>query len=266
MQQIQGLEDFAGLRRGWRWGLGGMIGLWGAIAPLPAQAICVSELAGALDAIAAQPALQSARVGVYVETQGNTNTGPQVLYARDAQQFFIPASNIKLLTTAAALDFLDPDYRIRTSVYGEAGAVTDLRVVGRGDPSLTSEDLARLAQQIAQAGVRQVRTLVGDDSYFPGSPVNPNWEWEDVQAGYGAPVNSLISDRNALNLSLVPQAIGQPLQVVWDSPALTNAWQIVNQSRTVASDAAEFVSVGRDLGQPILYVSGQLRAGSEAET
>ncbi|MBD0336631.1 MAG: D-alanyl-D-alanine carboxypeptidase/D-alanyl-D-alanine-endopeptidase, partial [Cyanobacteria bacterium Co-bin13] len=45
-----------------------------------------------------------------------------------------------------------------------------------------------------------------------------------------------------------------------------NAWQIVNQSRTVASDAAEFVSVGRDLGQPILYVSGQLRAGSEAET
>ncbi|MBD0268728.1 MAG: D-alanyl-D-alanine carboxypeptidase/D-alanyl-D-alanine-endopeptidase, partial [Cyanobacteria bacterium Co-bin8] len=140
------------------------------------------------------------------------------------------------------------------------------RVVGRGDPSLTHEDLARLAQQIAQSGVRQVSTLIGDDSYFPGSPINPNWEWEDVQAGYGAPVNSLISDRNAINLSLLPQAIGQPLQVVWDMPTLGSSWQIVNQSRTVAPGEAEFVSVGRDLGQPVLYVSGQLTAGSEAET
>ncbi|MBD0268888.1 MAG: D-alanyl-D-alanine carboxypeptidase, partial [Cyanobacteria bacterium Co-bin8] len=160
-----------------------MIGLWGAIAPLPVQAaICVSELAGVLDEIASQPSLQSARIGVYVETQGEA-ADRQVLYARDAQQFFIPASNAKLLTTAAALDFLGPNYRIRTSVYGEAEAVTDLRVVGRGDPSLAHEDLARLAQQIAQSGVRQVSTLIGDDSYFPGSPINPNWEWEDVQAG-----------------------------------------------------------------------------------
>jgi serine-type D-Ala-D-Ala carboxypeptidase/endopeptidase (penicillin-binding protein 4) len=247
--------------------LGAVVGLLAAIAPPVQAALCVAELAGALDAvIAAQPALQPARVGVLVETQGATPADRQRLYARDADKFFVPASNAKLLTTAAALDFLGPAYRIRTSVYGQASEVTELRVVGRGDPTITRDQLSALAQQVAQAGVRRVTRLVGDDSYFPGSAVNPNWEWEDVQAGYGAPVNGLISDRNAISLSLVPQAVGQPLQVVWDNPAQGAAWQIVNQSRTVAPGEPEFVSVGRDLGQPILYVSGQLMAGSAAET
>ncbi|HEY9877150.1 MAG TPA: D-alanyl-D-alanine carboxypeptidase/D-alanyl-D-alanine-endopeptidase [Leptolyngbyaceae cyanobacterium] len=247
----------------------GVMGAALAIAPvLAAQAkICPAQLAGRLDAITAQPILQKARVGVLIETQGETPTERQVLYARDADQFFIPASNAKLLTTAAALDFLGPTYRIRTSVYAtsQSNGLTSLRVVGRGDPSLETEDLLALAQQVSQSGLRSVSQLVTDDSYFPGSIVNPNWEWEDVQAGYGAPANGLILNGNAINLSLAPQAVGQPLQVIWENSRQSNAWRIVNQSRTVAPGEAELVNVGRDLSQPVLYVSGQLVAGSEAE-
>ncbi|HEY9881961.1 MAG TPA: D-alanyl-D-alanine carboxypeptidase/D-alanyl-D-alanine-endopeptidase [Leptolyngbyaceae cyanobacterium] len=247
----------------------GLIGATIAIAPLTAAqaGICPAQLAGRLDAIATQPTLQRARVGVLVQTQGVTAADRQVLYARDADQFFIPASNAKLLTTAAALDFLGPAYRIRTSIYAspQPNGLTTLRVVGRGDPSLTTADLAELVQPVSQSGLRQISQLIGDDSYFPGSAVNPNWEWEDVQAGYGAPVNGLILNGNAMNLSVAPQAVGQPLQVTWENPLQANTWRIVNQARTVAPGETESVAVGRDLSQPVLYLDGQLVAGSEAE-
>lgn len=250
---------------------GGLIALVAGLAVAwpgrPAAALCPAELPARLDAIAAQPLLQRARLGIVVETQTGLPAQRQRLYSHDADQFFIPASNAKLLTTAAALHRLGPAYRLRTSVYGslESNGQASLRLVGRGDPSLSSANLDNLARQLAAAGVRQVSRLVADDSYFAGSAVNPNWEWEDVQAGYGAPVNSLMLNGNAVELTLLPQAVGQPLQVLWREPA-GGPWQIVNRSQTVAAGQREAVSVGRDLARPIVYVSGQLAAGSEAET
>ncbi|NJN04033.1 MAG: D-alanyl-D-alanine carboxypeptidase/D-alanyl-D-alanine-endopeptidase [Leptolyngbyaceae cyanobacterium RM1_1_2] len=226
-------------------------------------AVCPAELGRQIEAIAAQPALRPARLGIRVETQSG-----DLVYERDSDRYFVPASNVKLLTTAAALQALGPDFRIRTSVYGSTNnlGLTTLRLVGHGDPSLSDAELTSLSRQLRQQGVRQVASLTVDDSYFPGQSVNPNWEWEDVQAGYGAPVNSLIVNRNALGLRLIPQQVGQPLQVVWDSPALAAQWQIDNSSATVAADEAEYIEVGRDLSRPILQVRGQLRVGSEAET
>jgi len=108
--------------------------------------------------------------------------------------------------------------------------------------------------------------LIGDDSYFQGNAVNPNWEWEDAQAGYGAPINSLIFNQNAIELILSPQAIGQPLKVIFAQPKLTNQWQIQNNSVTVGQNESEFVEVGREFEKPILRVSGQLRVGAESES
>lgn len=230
--------------------------------------ICPAQLATELEAIAQQPAFQRARWGILVQTLATPGGRAETLYAREAASYFIPASNVKLLTTAAALEQLGAQYQIRTSIIAETtetGAV-HLRVVGRGDPSLTAADLQNLAQQVRQQGITQVRELVADDSFFQGAAVNPNWEWEDVQAGYGAPVNSLILAQNEIGLTLFPQALGQPLRVVWDEPTEAQRWQIQNQTRTVATEEPEFVAVGRDLSQPILQVSGQLRVGAAPET
>ncbi|MEO0987171.1 MAG: D-alanyl-D-alanine carboxypeptidase/D-alanyl-D-alanine-endopeptidase [Cyanobacteria bacterium J06639_14] len=236
----------------------------GAIAsPLPALALCPAELPAAIDAIANRPELAPARLGIQVETL----TG-ETVYSRDRDRFFVPASSLKLLTTAAVLTQLGPDFTIRTSVYGrpDGSGITTLQVVGRGDPSFERADLTALTTQLAQQGIRQVDTLYGDESAFQGSAVNSSWEWEDVQAGYGAPVNALILAANEIGLSLVPQAIGQPLQVVWDDPTQGTHWQIENRSTTVAAGEPEFVTVGRDLARPVLQVEGQLIAGSAAET
>ncbi|WP_346291996.1 D-alanyl-D-alanine carboxypeptidase/D-alanyl-D-alanine endopeptidase [Sphaerothrix gracilis] len=250
------------LERKYRWL--GLLLLASVFPSAPAiAAVCPADLTARVEAIAAQPALRPARLGVRVETE----TG-ELVYERDSDRYFVPASNVKLFTTAATLQFLGPDFRIRTSIYGSTNdlGLTTLRVFGRGDPSLSDTQLAELARQLRQQGVQRVASLVADDSYFPGQATNPNWEWEDVQAGYGAPVNSLIVNRNALGLSLVPQAIGQPLQVVWDDPPLAAQWQIENNSVTVAAGQPEYTEVGRDLGQPVLQVRGQLVAGSAADT
>lgn len=225
------------------------------------SSVCPAQLEPRINAILNRPTFQRVRWGIQVQPLA----GEQVLFQREGDRFFIPASNAKLLTTAAALTQFGPQFRIRTVVYRVPEPGVNLRVGGRGDPSLTTAQLQNLASQIRSRGITQIDRLVIDDTYFSGDPVNPNWEWEDIQAGYGAPVNSLILNQNAIPLTLVPQAIGQPLRVVWDDPAEGQGWAIENQSRTVAANAPEFVAVGRDLGRPILRVLGQLRAGSEAE-
>ncbi len=242
-------------------GIGG--GLLGAIAATgPAVALCPADLPGAMEAIAQHSELARARVGMQIETLDG-----EAVYSQSGDRFFVPASALKLVTTAAVLTELGPDYRIRTAVLGTvdgAGRAT-LQVVGRGDPSFDQADLADLARQIGELNVRQVDILYGDDSAFVGEAVNPNWEWEDVQAGYGAPINALILEENEIGLSLHPQAVGQPLQVVWDVPRQGTGWTIENATRTVAPGESEFVSVGRDLSRPILQVAGQLVAGSPPE-
>ncbi|NEQ53098.1 MAG: D-alanyl-D-alanine carboxypeptidase/D-alanyl-D-alanine-endopeptidase, partial [Leptolyngbya sp. SIO3F4] len=188
-------------------------------------------------------------------------------YSRDADRYFVPASNIKLLTTAAALSSLGPNFTIRTSVYGQTNnGLTTLQVVGRGDPTFRDEQLNDLANQLKTRGISTVSNLLGNDTHFAGSIVNPNWEWEDVQAGYGAPANSLIINANELGLTLYPQAVGQPLRIEWDDPSLNSQWQIENFSRSVSAGQPEYVDIGRDLSRPILRVYGQLISGAAPDT
>lgn len=207
-----------------------------------------------------------ARWGILIQTLASANAKGETLYAQDSDRYFLPASNAKLLTTAAALHKLKPEFRIRTSVYRDQSPNTvNIRLIGRGDPSLTNQELSVLAQQLRSQGVQTIDQLLGDESYFRGPVPNPQWEWGDVQAGYGAPVNSLILNQNAVGFQLWPQAVGQPLRVQWDDPAEARRWRIDNQSLTVGENGEEFVDVGRDLSQPLLRVQGQLRVGGPPE-
>lgn len=231
----------------------------------PASALCRADLVQKIDAIAQAPSLKKARLGVLIETQSG-----QVIYSRDADRYFVPASNVKLLTTAAALSSLGPNFTIRTSVHGQPQVdslqVDSLQVVGRGDPTFSDDQLNALASQLKTQGISHVSNLLGNNSYFSGPTVNPNWEWEDVQAGYGAPANSLIINANELGLTLYPQTVGQPLRVEWDDPSLSSQWQIENFSRSVAAGQPEYIDIGRDLSRPILQVYGQLIAGAAPDT
>ncbi|MGB3404140.1 MAG: D-alanyl-D-alanine carboxypeptidase/D-alanyl-D-alanine-endopeptidase [Microcoleaceae cyanobacterium] len=223
------------------------------------ELICSSQLKYEIEAIINVPQFQRSRWGILIEPLGSSTP----LYALDANHYFTAASTVKLFTTAVALHELGAAKSIRTSIYGDNRG--NLFVVGRGDPSLTETQLQDLAQQLKRKGITQVNHLYADNSYFSGAAIDPSWEWEDIQAGYGAPINSLILNQNSLDLILTPQAMGQPLKVTWVRPQQGNGWQIDNQSITVAKNQPEFVEIGRDLTQPLLHIGGQLRVGSQPE-
>ncbi|MEM9220263.1 MAG: D-alanyl-D-alanine carboxypeptidase/D-alanyl-D-alanine-endopeptidase [Cyanobacteria bacterium P01_F01_bin.150] len=248
-------------------GIGEVVGAGGAIA------LCPSQLPSAIEPILNRAEFDRARWGIEVQTLATDSAAPTNLYSKEAREYLVPASNVKLFTTAAALAHLGPGFRAHTSVYGvsepsgpdKAFGGTELRVVGQGDPTLTTERLLELSQQLQNQGIQQVDRLVIDNHYFQGSPFNPTWEWEDVQSGYGAPVNSLILNQNEIVVNLYPQAVGQPLRLVWANLADSEGWRVVNRSVTVRTDEPTWIRVGRDLGQPILYIDGQLHPGSNRD-
>ncbi|MGF1518351.1 MAG: D-alanyl-D-alanine carboxypeptidase/D-alanyl-D-alanine-endopeptidase [Nodosilinea sp.] len=249
-------------------GLAVSAGLGGVMAGGDAAhaALCPAQLTFQLDAALNQAPLDTAYTGIVLQTQGQNS---RTLYDRNGDRLFTPASNGKLLTTAAALHRLGADYRIRTSIYGTPGPAdsTALRVVGRGDPTLTDAQINSLAQQVAAAGVSQVSVLVVDDSYFPGFATNPTWEWEDAQFAYAAPVNSLILNRNAIAVQISPTQAGSPLSAVAARALPAGPLAIVNDSLTVAAGASALpLALGRTGDLPTLRVTGQMAQGTATRT
>ncbi|MEM8602356.1 MAG: D-alanyl-D-alanine carboxypeptidase/D-alanyl-D-alanine-endopeptidase [Cyanobacteria bacterium P01_H01_bin.121] len=251
---------------------GGMIA--GGPASVALAATCPADLPATLRRIQTRHQLDTARWGIAVETLDQTP-----VWQHQADHFLIPASTQKLLITAAVLERLGPTTRLTTTLdvrrdaSRQPSGQTIVEVSGQGDPSLsraTLEQLAqRLAQRLRQQGITQIDQLVGNDSdrrqFWPSS-----WETIDRQAGYGAPTNRLILDRNAINLTLQPQQLGQPLAVIWETPSQAEGWQVENRSRTVAVDAPEYLQLEQDLAQQAtsgsrLYVEGALRVGSASE-
>ncbi|KAF3891234.1 D-alanyl-D-alanine carboxypeptidase/D-alanyl-D-alanine-endopeptidase [Tolypothrix bouteillei VB521301] len=222
-----------------------------------AQSICPVQLPSAINAVLDRPLLLRSRWGVLVQTLSSTQT----LYSRDAQKYFTPASVAKLLTTAAVLQQLGQDFRFRTSIYSDRDGV--LRVVGRGDPSLTDAQLTILAKQLQEKGIRDIRLLIADDNYIQGDIVHPSWQWEDIQSDYGAPVNSFILNQNVFGLKLQPQTVGKPLGVIWTDTDEEKQWRVVNLSVTTAENQPSFINITRDFKGSILHIQGQLPVNSE---
>lgn len=226
------------------------------------ESICPNNLKTAIDEVINRPQFRRARWGILIESLLPIYTNYS-LYNHDAERFFIPASNVKLLTTAAALRQLGANFQIRTSVYQTSEGV--LRLVGQGDPSLQDAQLKDLAQQLKRKGITNIRQLIVEDGYFRGDNINLTWDWQDVQSDYGTAVNSLILNQNAVELALSAQQIGQPLRVSWEDRIASRQWQIENTSVTSAEGTPDTTTVTAVLGQPLLQIKGKLAVNAESE-
>jgi D-alanyl-D-alanine carboxypeptidase/D-alanyl-D-alanine-endopeptidase (penicillin-binding protein 4) len=213
----------------------------------------------------------------------------KVLYKRDADHLYLPASNLKLFATAAALEMLGPDFAFRTTVEAESppgaqGRVQDLFLVGRGDPGLGnrvapgllpvgSEESAEaifqeLADQVAAHGVREITgDLVADDSYFLFEPYSHGWDEEDLQWGYGAPVTALAFNDNALLLRVRPAAEAGGRAEVRLEP-IADYYQLNNRVETVAAGARKQIYAERSPGSMQLDIWGEipLDAGEDLDS
>ncbi|HXT62038.1 MAG TPA: D-alanyl-D-alanine carboxypeptidase/D-alanyl-D-alanine-endopeptidase [Pyrinomonadaceae bacterium] len=210
-----------------------------------------------------------ARWGVFVMSVKDN----RVLYSHDGDKLFTPASNMKIYTTAIALDLLGPEYRWRTSVYASKpldadGSVDgDLILYGRGAPDLDSkkpESLPALADQLRQRGVRRVRgRIIGDESYFRGEQYGIGWQWNDLQWYYGAQPSALSIDENSVEVTLGPgnKASGPASAVVTPNDG---DLRLTNNATTVERDAATTVGIKRGLSNNDVLVWGEFPIGGHA--
>lgn len=195
-----------------------LLALWLAPVVHAADEGAAGRLGAYLDA---SPAARTAFWGVRIVSLD----GGGVVFERNADHLFVPASNAKLFTTALALSRLGPDYRFQTLVLadrtpGADGVVESLRLVGGGDPNLSGraipyspdavpgDPLAAiedLAGQVAAHGVRSVSAdIVGDDSAYVWEPYPDGWSIDDSVWDYGAAVSALCVNDNTLTLTLLP--------------------------------------------------------------
>lgn len=242
-----------------------------AIVPATKPPATLAELRSRIEEICHQPALAS---GYFAVKIASLDTG-QTLFEQDANKFVRPASNMKLYTVATAFDRLSPDYHFITSVYvreqPEDGKVKgDLIIYGRGDPSIAArfnngdyfKGINELADRIVAAGVKRIKgDLVGDESFFSGSPVGSGWEWDDLTWSYGAEVSALSINDNAIDLTIRAGAtVGAPVTVVTGPPEASFI-TIVNRATTSAKEFTRTLQIYRGLGANTLEITGTLPLG-----
>jgi len=205
------------------------------------------------------------RFGLVVATEDGREI---VAIAPDAR--FIPASNTKMFTTAAAfatLSGLDrPDSAGGAAVRLEpgSGAVPDVVLEGHGDARLSSaagcavDCLATLADAVA-ARTRLVHDVIGDDSFFPDQRWSPGMSWNNIGTRSGTAASALSLDDNELHLSVSPSVPGRP-------PALDVLpyYTIDNRAVTIAAGATD-LGFDRLPGSNALRLTGTIAIGAEPE-
>ena len=119
-----------------------------------------------------------------------------MVYDYNGQTTVKPASNMKLLTTAAALEVLGKDYRFNTSLY-TTGKLSngvlkgDVYLKGQGDPTLSIEDLQQFAEELKAQGIHKIDgRIVGDDKWFDDDLLTPGIWVGDESYYYAAPIYS----------------------------------------------------------------------------
>ncbi|NER36140.1 MAG: D-alanyl-D-alanine carboxypeptidase/D-alanyl-D-alanine-endopeptidase [Oscillatoria sp. SIO1A7] len=231
----------------------------GQVAQSPCSSVSIDA---EIEAIRKKYKLDRSGLGIFAQTMDG-----KTLYARNHRSYFTPASVTKLLTTAASLVLLGENYRLRTSIYGTVdGDRARLRLVGRGDPTINPEQLEDLAKQLRDKGITNIEELVAEDGYLGEIEIDPTWEVEDLQEGYGAAVNSLIVLENAIAIELIPQGLGEKLKVIWEDETEAGRWRVENKTITGSKDAEEFVRLTRDPEKRLITIYGNLRVGSASET
>ncbi|HTL30420.1 MAG TPA: D-alanyl-D-alanine carboxypeptidase/D-alanyl-D-alanine-endopeptidase [Tepidisphaeraceae bacterium] len=176
-----------------------------------------ADLTSEIRSLLQDKSLQKAEVGVSIARLG-TQQQPEILFRHQSDIGLIPASNLKIFTTSAALEKLGADFKFRT-VLAQRG--NDLILIGDGDPTLGDVEMLRKvgwdtqtvfknwAELLRKQNITGVKDVLFDDSVFDENFAHPNWPADQQHKRYVAQVGGLNLNANCLDFYLHVSSQGQ---------------------------------------------------------
>ena len=252
-----------------------------AVLLLTAQLYAVDPrvLTAKINSILSDPDMARGFWGVEIVSLANG----QLLYSQNADKLFIPASNTKLFTTAAALALIGPDYKCRTTVEATGTLDSDgrlhgeLSLVGRGDPNLSGrvlpysvhtersefpiKALEDLADAVVQKGIKRIDgDVIADDSYFAFERYGEGWTQDDLVWADGAPVSALTINDNVIFVNITPAARPGEAASVSITP-FSDYYHIDNRIITTPAGTGRKIFINREPGSMVLTLWGNMPLG-----
>ncbi|RLB12907.1 MAG: D-alanyl-D-alanine carboxypeptidase/D-alanyl-D-alanine-endopeptidase, partial [Deltaproteobacteria bacterium] len=182
------------------------------------------------------------------------------LVSFNSTRLYMPASNLKLIVTACALDGLGPGFRYLTTVMADGELVPadsllkgDLILRGSGDPTISKRFYPtytavwdKLAEQVKRAGISRITgALVVDNTLFEPPFLAEGWGWEDLMWWYAAPVSALAYNDNCIDVEVFPaRRVGEPPEVRIKPPG--SGIRLQNKALTVARRSEDRLIISRD--------------------
>lgn len=209
--------------------------------------------------------LESAFLGIHIEEMQSQ----QVIYSLNGRKLFMPASNMKIITSAAALSLLKPEFRFTTGLYTN-GVIHndtlfgDVLVKGEGDPTIKSigtKDTSNNFFSVAIAAfkalnIKHITGALKADVHAVESQWGESWCWDDLWYSYSAKPSALNLNNNCFTLYILPNdSVGKPAYIKTE-PYLN--YQIDNRLITADSTVRERFDFVRLPGSNVISVWGQI--------
>jgi serine-type D-Ala-D-Ala carboxypeptidase/endopeptidase (penicillin-binding protein 4) len=194
----------------------------------------------------------------------------EIFYKRNADRYFMPASNEKLFTAFTALHFLGANFNYKTNLFIDKtkikNGILDDNAYWQftGDPSLTIDQLESLINSLVQLGVKKIAgQIVIDDTAFDNVAKSPGTAWDDQDFCWGSPISALIINRNCVSAKLIPTKINQPARL--ELPPNPQSMRFANQVVTESANTNCVIKVER-IKDSTYKISGCIKKNESKKT
>ncbi|MFN0156742.1 MAG: D-alanyl-D-alanine carboxypeptidase/D-alanyl-D-alanine-endopeptidase [Bacteroidota bacterium] len=216
-----------------------------------------------IDALLADSLFPPSNVGMKIVSL----TNGEVLYDLNSEMLFTPASNQKLLTSAAALATLGAEYQVTTTVYLDTTDGNRLIVKGGGDPLMSTGDIDSLARLVsAYLPPGRSWLLTGDATLFDEKNWGKGWMWDDEPDPTSMHISPLSVNGNAIKVHIRPGSKADESVVVRIEPE-TEFVSVQNTAITVADSPMQPLKVTRLWRERsnVIEISGEMRIGDSIQ-
>ena len=205
-----------------------------------------AELKSGIDSLLTAPFFQSTQAAIEIYDL----TAHHLLYKKNEKLLLTPASNMKILTTAAALFYLGHDYQFQTSVCYTGNILNrilygDLYLIGGGDPLFNMQNLDSLINEIDETGLKEITGNIYADVSWKDSLIwGDGWMWDDDPSTDAPYLSALNINDNSIEVFVSPTKTGEKANIYLDPQ--TGYVNVINNTVTTPFSGSNKYKITRD--------------------